>query len=167
MTSNECTVKDSFAFAEEIVEQDFEFFMESLDVDSLFTNTQLEETIDICTNTFFENTEKEEGLSKIEFKKLLSLLAKESYFIFNRKLYNQVDGVTRGSTLGPLANRKTLAKVWLTLFLCTLKRSGYKIVYLTLILITTNGMLMISLFLSPYQSIRSLPKLFLSPYQSI
>ena len=83
LTSNEYTVKDSFAFAEEIVEQNSEFFMESLDVDPLFTIIPLEETIDICTNTLFENTEKVEGLSKIEFKELLSLATKESYFIFN------------------------------------------------------------------------------------
>ena len=60
--------------------------MGSLDVDSLFTNIPLEETIDICTNTLFENTEKVEGLSKIEFKELLSLATKESYFSFNGKL---------------------------------------------------------------------------------
>ena len=64
LTSNECRVKDSFAFAEEIVEQDSEIFMGSLDVDSFFTNIPLEETIDICPNTFFENTVKVEGLSK-------------------------------------------------------------------------------------------------------
>ena len=80
LTSNVCTVKDSFAFAEEIVEQDSEFFMGSLDVDSLFTNILLEETIDICTNTLFENMEEVEGLSKIEFKELLSLATRESYF---------------------------------------------------------------------------------------
>ena len=54
--------------------------MGSLYVDSLFTNIPLEETINICTNTLFENTEKVEGLSKIEFKELLSLATKESYF---------------------------------------------------------------------------------------
>ena len=54
--------------------------MGSLDVDCLFTNISLEETIDICTNTLFENMEKVEGLSKIEFKELLSLATKESYF---------------------------------------------------------------------------------------
>ena len=42
--------------------------MRSLDIDSLFTNIPLEVTIDICANTLFENTEKVEGLSKIEFK---------------------------------------------------------------------------------------------------
>ena len=57
--------------------------MGSLDVDSLFTNIPLEETIDICTNTLFENMEKIEGLSKIEFKELLSLATKESYLIIS------------------------------------------------------------------------------------
>ena len=38
--------------------------MESLDIDSLVTNITLEETIDICANRLFENTEKVEGLSK-------------------------------------------------------------------------------------------------------
>ena len=56
-------------------------------------------TIDICTNTLFENMEELEGLSKIEFKELLSLARKESYFIFNRQLYKQVDGVAMGSPL--------------------------------------------------------------------
>ena len=45
ITFNEFTVKDSFAFAEEIVHQDSKLFMGSLDVDSLFTNTPLKENI--------------------------------------------------------------------------------------------------------------------------
>ena len=40
---NEFTVKDYFAFAEEIVHQDSKLYMGSLDVDSLFTNIPLEE----------------------------------------------------------------------------------------------------------------------------
>ena len=85
--------------------------MGNLDVDSLFTNIPLEETIDICTNTLFENTEKLEGFSKKEFKELLSLAAKESYFIFNGQIYKQVDGVPMGSPLGP-----TLANAFLVHF---------------------------------------------------
>ena len=46
-------IKDSFAYAEDIVEQDSEFLW---DVDTLFTNIPLEETIDICANTLFENS---------------------------------------------------------------------------------------------------------------
>ena len=41
-------VNDSFAFAAEIVKQDSEFLMGSLDVDSLFTKIPRQGTIDIC-----------------------------------------------------------------------------------------------------------------------
>ena len=75
LTSNGYMVKDSFAFPEETVKQDSEFFMGNLDVNFLFTNSHLKKTIDICLNTLFENMEKV-GLSKIEFKKLLSLAIK-------------------------------------------------------------------------------------------
>ena len=81
LTSNEYTIKDSFAFAAEIVEQDSEFFMGNLDVDSLFTNIPVEETIDICTNTLFENMGKVEGWSKKELRKLLYLATKESWLM--------------------------------------------------------------------------------------
>ena len=40
----------------------------------------------ISALALFENTEKVEGLSKTEFKELLSLATKESYFSFNGKL---------------------------------------------------------------------------------
>ena len=50
LTNNEFTVKDSLHFPEEIINQKPDFFMGSLDVDSLFTNITLEETIKICTN---------------------------------------------------------------------------------------------------------------------
>ena len=52
-TSNEFTVKDTFCFAKEIVEQDSSLVMSDLYVDSLFTNITLDETIDICTNTIY------------------------------------------------------------------------------------------------------------------
>ena len=104
LTSNEYTVKDLFAFVEETVKQDSQFFMGNLDVDFLFTNIPLEETIDICLNTLFENMKKA-GLSKIEFKKLLSLATKETYFLFKGKLHKQAEGITMGSPLGlSLAN---------------------------------------------------------------
>ena len=38
LTSNKYTVNDSFGFAEETVEHDFEFLMGSLNVESLFTH---------------------------------------------------------------------------------------------------------------------------------
>ena len=76
MTTNELTVKDYFHFTEEIVDQQNDLFMGSLNVDSLFTNKPLEETIEICTNELFKESEIVEGLSKSEFKELLSLTIK-------------------------------------------------------------------------------------------
>ena len=60
-----------FAFTEEIIEKDDEFFMVSLDVDSLFTNMSREEIINIHTNTLFENTEREEDLLKVLLNELM------------------------------------------------------------------------------------------------
>ena len=48
--TNEFVVKDSIDFPEEIVDQQHDLFMDSLAVESLFTNTPLEGTIEICTN---------------------------------------------------------------------------------------------------------------------
>ena len=105
LTKNEYTVKDSFQFAEEICEQDPTLSTGSLDVDSLFTNIHLDETIDICANQLFENTVSVEGFTKSELKQLLSLATKESYFIFNGLIYKKIDGVAMSSPLGPsLAN---------------------------------------------------------------
>ena len=42
--------------------------MGSLDVDSLFTNIPLEETIDICTNIIYNETDIIEGINKDEFR---------------------------------------------------------------------------------------------------
>ena len=47
LTTNKYTVKDFVNFATEIVAQDSSNFMGSLDIDSLFTNIPLEETIEI------------------------------------------------------------------------------------------------------------------------
>ena len=105
LTKNEYTVKDSFPFAEEICERDPSLSMGGLDVDSLFTNIPLDETIDICINQLFANADTVEGFTRSELKQLLCSATRESYFIFNSLLYKQTDGVAMGSPLGPsLAN---------------------------------------------------------------
>ena len=53
LTTNKYTGKDSFNFATEVVEQDSSKIMEILDIDSLFTNIHLEETLEICTSSTF------------------------------------------------------------------------------------------------------------------
>ena len=66
-TSNEFTVKGTFCFVKELVEQDSSLVMGSLDVDSLFTNIPLDETIDICTKTVYGEQDVIEGINKNEF----------------------------------------------------------------------------------------------------
>ena len=56
--------------------------MSILDVDSLFINIPLEKTINICTESIYDQNSIAEGLNKSEFKELLYLDTKESYFIF-------------------------------------------------------------------------------------
>ena len=63
-------MKDSFIFAEEIVHQNGKLFMCSLDVDSLFTNTPLKETINISTNLLYNKVDVIEGMNKSEFENL-------------------------------------------------------------------------------------------------
>ena len=48
ITKNNFTVKNSFEFSKEICEQNSEYFMASRDVESLFIDIPLEETIKIC-----------------------------------------------------------------------------------------------------------------------
>ena len=64
MSRKEYTVKNLLGFAEEVVDQDSEFVLENQIFFSLFTDIPPEETIDIFTNTHFENNERVKGLSK-------------------------------------------------------------------------------------------------------
>ena len=64
--------------------------MGSLDVDSLFTNIALEETIEICSNEPLKETATVKDLNKTEFTELLSRTTKDSGVIFDRTLYKQI-----------------------------------------------------------------------------
>ena len=83
--------------------------MASLDVDALFTNIPLKETNDICVKKLFKTSDTlAKGISKNDFRDLINVAVKESFFTFNNKFYIQVDDVAMGSPLGPI-----LAKVFL------------------------------------------------------
>ena len=104
-TPNEYIVIDLFHFAEEICQQNPNLNMASLDVDSLFTNIHLDETINICIDNLYNGNENPPNITKFDFRNLLNIAIKESFFTFNNKYYKQVDGVAMGSPLGPaLAN---------------------------------------------------------------
>ena len=100
-TINEYTVRDSFSFCNEIQKQDSSFYMASFDIQSLFTNILLGETIDICVNRVFQHKKKIKVMLKRHFKQLLTLTVKSSCFVFNNVYYKQINGVAMGSLLGP------------------------------------------------------------------
>ena len=71
---NEYTLKDSFEFAKDIINQNSNCFMASLDVDSLFTNVPLDETIKICIDELFKSEMTVSGLNKKEMFEKISLI---------------------------------------------------------------------------------------------
>ena len=107
-TVNEYTVSDLFSFCMEIKDKDSSLFMALFNIQSLFTNIPLDETINICVDRAFQNKRKVKGLLKRQFKQLLTLAVKSSCFVFNDIYYQQIDGVAMGSPLGP-----TFAKLFL------------------------------------------------------
>ena len=108
LTKNNYVCKDSFSFAKDVRDQDHSFYMTSFDIDSLFTNLPLDETIDLCVKKLFKSKKKIKGLNKTQFRTLLEFATKKSFFLFNGKYYIQTDGVAMGSPLGP-----TLANIFL------------------------------------------------------
>ncbi|XP_046841017.1 uncharacterized protein LOC124435112 [Xenia sp. Carnegie-2017] len=105
-TISDLIIKDSFSFVEEILNCDINssnVVLASFDVVSLFTNIPVDETIHIISKSIFNNHQYFNGLTATEFEKLLSLAVKNCHFIFNGKMYQQIDGVAMGgSALGPL-----------------------------------------------------------------
>ena len=110
-TINEYTVKDSFSFSNEIRNKSTSSYMASFDIQSLFTNIPLDETIDICLELLFNKKRKVKGMLKKHVKELLTHAVKSSTFMFNDVYYKQVDGVAMGSPLGP-----TLANLFLVYY---------------------------------------------------
>ena len=108
LTKNQYVCKDSFSFAADVRQQNPDLYMASFDVDSLFTNIPLDETIDICVKKLFGRKHKFKGFSKSEFRSLLQFAVKDNLILFNGKYYIQIDGVAMGSPLGP-----TLANIFL------------------------------------------------------
>ena len=72
----------------------------SHDVESLFTNIPVDETISYIINEIYQKKKLPQICSKTMFKKLLYKLTTEVSFQFNYKLFKQTDGCTMG---GPLS----------------------------------------------------------------
>ena len=93
LTENEYIVTNLFHFVEEICKQDPSLYKARIDVDSLFNNILLEETIDICIGSLYNDNENILNILKDVFGNLLSVATKESFFIFHNKLYKFLNGV--------------------------------------------------------------------------
>ena len=90
--------------------------MASLDVELLFTNIPVDETIKNANDDLFSSYMYRGKLSKSELYYLLKLGKSESSFIFDNILYKQTDGVAIGSPLVPTLADAFLChyqKVWL------------------------------------------------------
>ncbi|XP_066914430.1 uncharacterized protein [Clytia hemisphaerica] len=72
----------------------------SYDVENLFTNVPVRETIDYILDEIYVHGKLPKLSSRLIFKRLLMKLSTESLFLFNDKFYQQIDGCTMG---GPLS----------------------------------------------------------------
>ena len=116
LTTNEYTIKDSFTFAKELQSFDSKLGMASFDIESLFTNIPLQETIDLCVENLFQDRTHVDNLSKDSFRELLTRTMSESLILFDQEFYKQHDGVAMGFPLGPTLGNVFLCyheKIWL------------------------------------------------------
>ncbi|XP_066952240.1 uncharacterized protein [Macrobrachium rosenbergii] len=113
LTSNKYTVTNSEHFKQRILPQDSDLFMASFDVESLFTNIPVRETIDIILDKLFPTLDSSyHNFSRSHFKMFLELAVLDTAFIFNGVLFRQIEGMAMGSPLGP-----TFANI----FMCSLE----------------------------------------------
>ena len=117
--SKEHCAKDSFSFCEEIQQvSSNDNFLVSYDVCSLFTSIPLQETIQIAVELIFQNNPQLK-VTKRELKQLFNFATSGTHFIFNGSFYDQVDGVSMGSPLGPVLANLFMGyheKIWLQEF---------------------------------------------------
>ena len=76
--------------------------MVSFDINSLYTNVPVSETLDIVLkNLFVDEDVLYLGYSRKLFSEILNLAVCNNYFLFNKILYKQKDGLPMGNPLAP------------------------------------------------------------------
>lgn len=111
IVKNKRIIKDSFTFVDALQslknhelneQQNLEYKMVSFDIASLYTNIPLDETIQIVLNHLYDTENPATTMKREDMKKLLEFATKDSHFLFDGKIYDQIDGVSMGSPLAPL-----------------------------------------------------------------
>ena len=97
------TTQDSFSFVKEFtnIQSQNKFFFNSFDVESLFTNIPLSETINLAVETIFQHN-PEFPISKAILRELFSFATSQTHFLFNGLFYDQCRGDAMGSPLVPI-----------------------------------------------------------------
>ena len=72
----------------DITQQSSKLFMAPLDVDLLFTNVPLDETIEICVKELFKSSQTVSDLNKQQVLEMLWLTTKENFILFDQKYYS-------------------------------------------------------------------------------
>ena len=98
-------VNDTFSFVKDINNLKCNNkYLTSFDVVSLYTNIPLNETIELAVDLIKKNDEKLK-ISRTELRQLFEFATSETHFLFEGKIFDQIDGVAMGSPLAPvLAN---------------------------------------------------------------
>ena len=83
----------------------------SYDVESLFTNVPVRETIDYIVHQICNENRLPKICSKLIFKRLLLKLTTESIFMFDDKFYKQTDGFTMARPLSVIFSNVFMTKM--------------------------------------------------------
>ena len=131
LTENQYTVKNSSQFVSDLrnVRLGSNSVLASFDIESLFTNIPVRETIDICISSLFAGRDTFSGIAKGIFRSMLELSVLNSYFLFDGVLFQQRDGVGMGLPLGPTFANIFLCyyeKIWLDKCPTTFKPKYYR-----------------------------------------
>ena len=101
LCNNEYIIQNTQELAKIICEQDplksNEQYV-SYDVESLFTNVPVHETIEYIINEIYVENKLPKLCSKLIFKRLLLKLTTENTFMLDSKFYKQVDGCSMGGS---------------------------------------------------------------------
>ena len=114
ISDNEFIINNTQDFAEIIrneppLSSDMEYV--SYDVESLFTNVPLYDTIEYILEEIYDNKKLPKLCKRSIFKKLLLKLTTENIFMFNDKFYKQKDGCTMGGPMSVIISNIFMTKL--------------------------------------------------------